>query len=120
MPPQGTMPDPETTRLAGERLVEWGVVGAVLFVVLSFAIALVWWTLRTTSKERKEKDTELARVNDRRVEAATKMVEVCTRLTEQSGRILDMLNHLASLLEADRPPHTAGHGGADEPAQPAG
>ena len=58
-------PSPETVDTAYKSLVEFGVVGAVLAIVLVFAISLVWWVLNSSKKriDKVEGDAK-SRVDD--------------------------------------------------------
>jgi len=83
-----------TTDAAYKSLIEFGVVGAILAIVLFTSIGLVWWTLKTTAKAMREKDQYIQDVNERRVESAKDAVEAMTVVSGQLARLIDMVNKL--------------------------
>ena len=80
--------DPQTVQSAYKTLVEFGVVGAVLAVVLGSAIALVWWLMRTQNATLREKDALINEIQERRVEAATMAIKAITENSRISEKLL--------------------------------
>lgn len=52
-------PSPETVDNAYRSLIEFGVVGAVLVIILGLFTALMWWTLLQSRKREKEHATAM-------------------------------------------------------------
>lgn len=83
--------DPQTVQSAYSTLIEFGIVGAVLAVVLGSAIALVWWLMRTQNAMLREKDALINEIQELRVEAATLTIKAITENSRISEKILDAL-----------------------------
>ena len=98
-PPQDVL-EPAATEAAYQELLQYGAIGAMLVIILSLAIALVWWTLRSTAKAIREKDEELRRVNDLRAGSVEKMVEALTTNNAKLAQILDLLENAVGAMSA--------------------
>ena len=81
----------QTVQSAYKALVEFGVIGAVLAVVLGSAIALVWWLMMTQNATLREKDALINEIQELRVEAATLKIKAITENPRISEKILDAL-----------------------------
>ena len=63
--PTPPTPSPETVDAAYKSLIEFGVVGAILAIVLACCIALVWWVLHSSRKRIDKVENDSAqRVKD--------------------------------------------------------
>lgn len=94
-------PDPQTAQSAYATLVEFGVVGAVLAVVLGSAIALVWWLMRTHYATLREKDALINEIQERRVEGATMAIKAITENSRISERLLEAIEKQTQAREGD-------------------
>ncbi len=90
-------PDPQAAQSAYSALVEYGIVGAVLAIVLLSAIALVWWLLKTTNTTLKEKDELINTIQERRIVGATEAIQVSSDNAKKMDEVLGALETLIRL-----------------------
>ncbi len=91
--------DPQTAQSAYKALVEFGVVGAVLAVVLASTIALVWWLMKTQNVTLREKDEQIHQIQERRVEGATMAIKAITENSRISEKLLAAIEKQAPTRE---------------------
>lgn len=99
IPRQGTAPDPVVLDEAYRGIIEFGVVGCILAVVLISSIALVWWVLRSTSKALREKDQMMHEIGERRFDLAIKTTEAITKQNSKLDQVVTILNQVVVLFD---------------------
>ena len=93
------LPSPEIVDQAGQRLVEFGVIGAAFVLLFFFCGFLVMWVLRAAAREIRAARETAEKANGRSFDAAEKATENYTRIAERLERMLSMQSRMIDTLQ---------------------
>lgn len=89
---------PEEKASATQAIIEHGPWAAAAVLIFGVALSLVWYVLRTSTKELARAHEETRKANERSSQAQTKSTEVNTQLKDRMDTMLNLMDKVLDRL----------------------